>query len=280
MTCPRTVYTGRTITFATMHGKELLAHDAFQNTLGATVTAARGLDTDQFGTFAGDIARPLSPRDAARAKARLGMQIAGTGLGLASEGTFTFGFGLFVENIELLLFIDYTLGLEIVEGSVTTSPLAGGRRIASAREALTFASAIGFPGQGVILKSTQNNHTTAHKNITQLEVLGDTTEALLKQHNSVVILPDYRAHKAPSRATAIRALCEKMAQRLATECPHCWAPGFGHINVEHGLPCSLCGSATQTIAADIHGCGRCSYQTRNPRNQAHADPKWCDYCNP
>ncbi|WP_130178660.1 DUF6671 family protein [Cryobacterium sp. SO1] len=280
MTRPRTAYTGRTITFATMHGKESLAHDAFQNTLGATVTAATGLDTDQFGTFAGDIPRLLSPRDATRAKARLGMQIAGTTLGLASEGTFTSGFGLFVENTEFLLFIDHTLGLEIVESSVTTSPVPGGRRIASAREALTFASAIGFPGQGVILQSTQNDHTTAHKNITRLEVLGDTTEALLKQRQSIVILPDYRAHKAPSRATAIRTLCEKMAQRLATECAHCRAPGFGHINVEHGLLCSGCGSATQAIAADIHGCGRCTYKARVPRDQAHADPEWCDHCNP
>lgn len=280
MTRPRTAYTGRTITFATMHGKELLAHDAFQNTLGATVTAATGLDTDQFGTFAGDIPRLLSPRDAARAKAQLGMQIAGTTLGLASEGTFTAGFGFLVQNIELLIFIDDTRGLEIIEGSVTTSPVAGGQRIASAQEALTFASAIGFPDQGVILQSTQNNHTTAHKNIIQLEVLGDTAEALLKQHHSLVILPDYRAHKAPSRAAAIRSLCEKMAQRLATECPRCRAPGFGHINVEHGLPCSLCGSATQAISADIHGCGRCTSQTRTPRNHAHADPKWCDHCNP
>ncbi|MEC5152555.1 hypothetical protein [Cryobacterium sp. GrIS_2_6] len=114
MTRPRTAYIGRAITFATMHGKELLAHDAFQNLLGATGTAATGIDTDQFGTFAGDIPRPLSPRDSARAKAQLGMQIAGTGLGLASEGTFTSGFGLIVENIELLVFIDNTLGLEIV----------------------------------------------------------------------------------------------------------------------------------------------------------------------
>ncbi|TFC89598.1 hypothetical protein E3T28_00360 [Cryobacterium sinapicolor] len=280
MTCPRTAYSGRTITFATMHGKELLAQDTFQNTLGANVTAAAGLDTDQFGTFAGDIPRPLSPRDSARAKARLGMHLAGTTLGLASEGTFTSGFGLLVENTEILIFIDNTLGLEIVEGSVTTSPVAGGRRITNAREALTFASAIGFPDQGVILQSAQNDRTYAHKNITQLEVLGDTTEALLKQHHSVVILPDYRAHKAPSRAAAIRALCEKMAQRLATECPRCRAPGFGHTNVEHGLPCSSCGSATQVIAADIHGCGRCTHQTRTPRRHAHADPEWCDHCNP
>ncbi|MBB5643409.1 DUF6671 family protein [Cryobacterium roopkundense] len=280
MTRPRTAYTGRAITFATMHGKELLAHDAFQNALGATVTAATGLDTDQFGTFAGEIPRTLSPREAARTKAQLGMQLAGTALGLASEGTFTSEFGPLMKNIELLIFIDDTLGLEIVEGSITISPVPGGRHIASPHEALTFALAIGFPGQGVILQSTRNDRTTAHKNITQLEVLGDTAEALLRQRHSLVILPDYRAHKAPSRAAAIRSLCEKMAQRLATECPRCRAPGFGHTNVELGLPCSLCGTATRAIAADINGCGRCAHHTRTPRNHTHADPGGCDHCNP
>ncbi|WP_370448421.1 DUF6671 family protein [Cryobacterium sp. TMT2-18-3] len=67
-----------------------------------------------------------------------------------------------------------------------------------------------------------------------------------------------------------------MAQRLSTECPACRAPGFGHVHVEHGLPCTFCGSATQAIAADIHGCGRCTHQIRTPRNHALAAPEWCD----
>ena len=47
MTQRSSAYTGRTVTFATMHGKELLARDAFHHILGATVTAPRALDTDQ-----------------------------------------------------------------------------------------------------------------------------------------------------------------------------------------------------------------------------------------
>lgn len=67
MTRPPTRYPGSHITFATMHGKEHLARDAFYDVLGTTVTAPRGLDTDQFGTFAGDIPRKwsaASPRNA------------------------------------------------------------------------------------------------------------------------------------------------------------------------------------------------------------------------
>jgi len=49
MTQRSSAYTGRTVTFATMHGRELLARDAFHHILGATVTAPRALDTDQSG---------------------------------------------------------------------------------------------------------------------------------------------------------------------------------------------------------------------------------------
>ena len=69
MTQRLSAYTGRTVTFATMDGKEFLARDAFPHILGATVTAPRALDTEQFGTFSREIARTLTPIAAARAKA-------------------------------------------------------------------------------------------------------------------------------------------------------------------------------------------------------------------
>ena len=68
-----------------------------------------------------------------------------------------------MENTELLMFIDDTLGLEIVEGAITISPVAAGRRVASASEGIRFASAIGSPGHGVILQSTNNDFTIAYK---------------------------------------------------------------------------------------------------------------------
>jgi len=280
MTRPATPYLGSQITFATMHGKEHLAHETFRDVLGATVTAAPGLDTDRFGTFAGDIPRILSPRNAARAKARLGMQSASTPLGLASEGSFSTSFGPLVEQMEILLFIDDDLGLELIEGTLTTSALPGGRIITSPTQARDFAQALGFPAQGVILQSKQDGRITAHKSFTHLDQLHRTAETLLADGSTVIVLPDYRAHRSPSRADTIRTLCAQMANRLATECPNCRTPGFGQVDVEHGLPCSHCGAATQVIAADIHGCGKCPHQTRSPRPQTRADPTCCDYCNP
>lgn len=66
MTQRSSAYTGRTVTFATMHGKELLARDAFHHILGATVTAPRALDTDQFGNSKQDSYKRTTRRPAER----------------------------------------------------------------------------------------------------------------------------------------------------------------------------------------------------------------------
>lgn len=66
-------YRGAVIAFATMHGKERLAHESFRTILGASVIAPESIDTDQFGTFAGDVHRTLPPLQAAREKALLGI---------------------------------------------------------------------------------------------------------------------------------------------------------------------------------------------------------------
>ena len=280
MTDARTRYAGRSITFATMHGKERFAQQSFSDVLGAIVTAPPGLDTDQLGTFAGDIPRTLSPRDAARTKARLGMQIAGSALGLASEGSFSSGFTPSVEHMEILMLIDDDLGLEIVEGVISTSPLPGGRRIHTADDALRFAAAAGFPEQGVIVQGFDADHPAIVKNLASVDDLREAVTALLAGGSAVVILPDYRAHRAPSREGIIRTLCHRMAVRLATPCPACNAPGFGDVDVERGVPCAFCGSPTRVIAADLQGCGRCSHRGRVQRTEIVANPRWCDYCNP
>ena len=61
-------YAGARIAFATVHGKEALAQQPFRDILVASVVAPAGLNTDQFGTFSGEIPRILTPHAAARAK--------------------------------------------------------------------------------------------------------------------------------------------------------------------------------------------------------------------
>jgi len=281
MTPPRSRYQNEPITFATMHGKELLAQHPFADALGANVVAPQQLNTDLFGTFSGEILRTSSPRSTALAKARRGMELEHTHYGLASEGTFSTGFGTIVENTEVLVFVDDILGLELVEGSITISPLPAGRTIRHLDDALNYAAAVGFPEQRVILQTTHNGIATSFKNIGDRETLHRVGEKVFREaNNSVSIMPDYRAHHCPSRAAVIHTLCEQMAHRLATECPMCLTPGFGQLDVEPGVPCESCGTATNIIAADIHGCGKCPYRTRIGRPVKRAAPHWCNFCNP
>ncbi|EPR77625.1 hypothetical protein ADILRU_0042 [Leifsonia rubra CMS 76R] len=276
-----THYQNESITFATMHGKELLARQSFADVLGASVIAPPELDTDVFGTFTGEVPRAAGPRGTALAKARRGMELGNTRLGLASEGTFSTGFGTIVENTEVLVFVDDILQLELVEGSIELSPLPAARPIAHLDDALNFATAVGFPEQWIIVQTTHNGTTTSYKNIGDPESLRMIGEKVFtNEYESVTISPDYRAHHCPSRAVSIRALCERMARRLATECPSCSTPGFGHVDVEYGVPCESCGIATNMIAADIHECGKCAYRQRVMRSVKRASPQWCNDCNP
>ncbi len=273
-------YTGAVVAFATMHGKERLAREAFRDILGAEVVAVADLDTDQFGAFSGEVARTLSPRAAASAKARLGMQLAATPYGLASEGSFNAGLGFVVEHHEVLLFVDELLGLELVEGSVTSSPLPPGRTITSPDDGLAYAKSIGFPEQGVLLRAGESG-AVVRKNTETADALAEALNELLSTEGGpVTIAPDYRSHRCPSRASVISELATSMARRLATHCPVCQTPGFGRVDVERGLRCADCGQPTGVIAADINGCEACSHTVRVPRPEQRASPQWCDFCNP
>jgi hypothetical protein len=57
-------------------------------------------------------------------KARRGMQMDGTTLGLAPEGSFTAGFGIALQHTELRLFIDDERNRELVESVLGPSPVS------------------------------------------------------------------------------------------------------------------------------------------------------------
>lgn len=117
---PPSPYRDAVVVFTSLHGKHRQVAPAFAEMLGARVIATDAVDTDQFGTFTGDVTRTLTPLEAARGKARLGMQILGLPYGLASEASYgpLPGLGL-PGHEEILLFLDDARGLEIVEGNRT-----------------------------------------------------------------------------------------------------------------------------------------------------------------
>jgi len=71
----------------TQHGKEGVIASVLDTALGCRVERVTGYDTYLLGTFTRDIPRVGMQLEAARKKARIGMQLSSLSLGLASEGS-------------------------------------------------------------------------------------------------------------------------------------------------------------------------------------------------
>ena len=81
-------YKAQTVALLTQHGKEQVITPVLELLLGCRIERVSGYDTDLLGTFTRDVPRAGTQLEAARRKARVGMQLAGRPLGLASEGSF------------------------------------------------------------------------------------------------------------------------------------------------------------------------------------------------
>lgn len=266
------------VALGTMHGKEAVIAPPLA-ALGVTVERA-DLDTDRFGTFAGDVPRAGTMLDAARLKARAAMAATGLPVGLASEGAYGPHPWLpFVPlGQELLLWLDSRTGQEVVETLTDQQPVYDQTTLRSVEEAGAFLSRIGFPETAVIVQPAAGIGPVA-KGLQDRQEVFSAVAAALRVTESALIQTDMRAHVNPRRMAVIGDLAQRLATRLATPCPACSAPGFGRLRGEPGLPCGDCGTETALIAADILGCSLCGQEERLPRTGL-ADPANCPICNP
>jgi hypothetical protein len=159
-------YQGRTVALLTQHGKEQVIAPALEPHLDCVVKHVTGFDTDQLGTFTRDIPRPATQLEAVRRKARKGMELSGLSIGLASEGSFgpdPFS-GLFLWNVELLVWIDDDLGIEVV--GIAQGTARSGHLQASDWSAVeTFAASEGFPQHHLVLRSNGQDDLRIFKGI-------------------------------------------------------------------------------------------------------------------
>lgn len=277
-------YRDTVIVFGTMHGKQQQAAPAFAELLGARVVAPAGLDTDQFGTFAGDVARTLSPIDAARAKARLAMAATGSRYGLASEASYgpLTGVG-WPGHEEILLFLDDSRGIEILEGNRTLTTPGPPQRVRCPSELRDLLPAFGWPGQALLVRPAVGGHgpdiVTGITGPDQL-VAAVRAAAARSGDGHALVEPDLRAQHNPTRRAVLAQLARTLAARLATSCPACGSPGYGRTATRTGLPCAACATPTELAADDLHTCPACAHQHFVTRPERAADPRWCPECNP
>ena len=275
---------GRRAALATRHGKEATIAPPLA-ALGIEVRVA-DVDTDAFGTFTGEVRRPGDMLETAIAKARAGMRATGLDLGLASEGAFGGALGGFAADAtELLVLVDDRAGrvLHLVRSGLVSNQ--AGLSVEDAAAIGDFPARVGFPAHGLVVFAEGVDGGGAElleKGIVDAERLAAAVARALARGGRARIETDMRAHLNPTRMTAIAALAEAFAERLATPCPDCGAWGHGPVAAHRGLPCGDCGAPTSLVRALTFGCEVCGQRDERPREDGlvAADPQWCPLCNP
>lgn len=278
---------GENIVLATKHSKERAISPPFRKKLGLRVVVPDEIDTDTLGTFTGEVERRGTMLETAFAKARLGMDLTGFKLGMASEGSFgphpLLPFA--VANHEVLAFIDDQNGFQIFEQILSEKTNFAHAKVSSFHELDKFLQKAKFPSHAVVVRPNLNKETKfIYKGLQSVEQLKDTVNHCRKisDDNFALVETDMRAHLNPTRMQILRRLAVKLARRLRSTCAKCQTPGFGLVDVERGLKCAICGLPTLMVKAEIHACAKCDYQEeRLRRNQpTTADPTYCQFCNP
>jgi hypothetical protein len=277
-------YQNRKIAFLTQHGKQAVIAAALEPALGCTIEHVTGYDTDQLGTFTRELSRPGTQMEAARRKARKGMELSGLSVGLASEGSFGADpfTGMFPWNVEMLVLVDDSMGIEVV--GVAQGPARNGAlRTGSWPEAQAFAAREGFPEHHLVMRPEGQDDARIHKGIASADALRTCFEQCLSLsgNGKVWIETDLRAFANPSRMQRIAQAAEDLCQRLNAICPACAAPGYGVTSRQPGLPCEACGQPTSSYRSQTWTCVRCPHKAEELRtDRVVAEARHCPHCNP
>ena len=277
-------YAGCHVALLTQHGKERVIAPVLEPGLGCTVQLVTGFDTDQLGTFTREKPRPGTQLEAARSKARKGMELAGASQGVASEGSFGPDpiAGIFSWNVELLVWIDDDLRIEVA-GIAQGAGRSGHIQSGEWQEIIAFAERNGFPQHQLVLRPDGQDDPRICKGINDWAWLKTCFDTGVGQSSNgqVFVEQDLRAFANPTRMKLIEQAATDLLQRIQSTCPACEAPGFWITERQPGLPCSDCQLPTSSYRSEVWTCLRCENRSvRERTDRVTADPGHCAYCNP
>ena len=277
-------FEGRQLVIASMHQKEQVLQPLLEASLKVNVAVAAGLNTDLLGTFSGEVERIADPMSTARKKCELAMDLTGSDLAIASEGSFGAHPAAFFlpANEEWLLLIDRKHQLEIHARHLSTDTNFAAQEFSSLEELNVFASKVGFPSHGLILRRSKDELEGILKGITDPHQLRTAALQLLETQGAGYVETDMRAMFNPSRMQVIGETAQLLLQKLNSYCPSCQLPGFAIMAAEPGLPCSLCGTPSSAELAHLLICSHCQHQEKVlfPHGKQTEDPQYCQVCNP
>jgi len=273
---------------ATMHKKEKVISPILEKELGIKIIVPEGFNSDEFGTFTGDIDRMGNQFEAARHKANGVMESYDKTLAFASEGTFgPHPFSPFIPfNREIVLLVDKENELEISGIATTIETNFSHKIVKNFQEAYDFSLSAGFPEHGMVVKVSEfsKDQTEMIKGIITKEELEKAVKFALERsiNGEIFIETDMRALYNPTRMKNIEDATRDLVKNILNLCPKCSWPGFKLTDSKKGLPCSWCGLPTELTLSYHYNCKKCGYSEEKlyPNGVEQADPGNCQYCNP
>lgn len=273
-------YLGITAAMATKHEKDKLIAPLFKDH-GIEILLAP-IDTDQLGTFSGEIPRVGTPHEVVIQKARLGMASGNFQFGLASEGSIGSdpSIPFLNSDIEVMAWIDAKNNFELVE-SFRSFEIVAQQKIVGPNDLIDeFLISADFPAHSLIVRSKESDGEI-FKGINKRKDLDIALNKLLTEHKEVVIESDLRANHSPSRRKNIYALAERLVARLSNLCQICNTPGWGEVGKLFGLPCIECEEFSErAIKGFVCGCVRCDYRVEIVEEKKFVSAAECSSCNP
>lgn len=275
-------YKNQTVLLASKHQKERAIAEAFSTYLGCFIDV-KPFDTDQFGTFTGEVERKHSPFETCKLKAIEASKQHQYDLSLASEGSFGPhpSMPFVASDHEILVFIDRKNNWTIAEHLTTTNTNYRTLIIDEQTPLEDFLEKAGFPQHALTLQTNESKKLIA-KGIMNSSDLNLFIKEGLKIEQKLLLSTDMRAMMNPTRMAVIKELAQQLAQRIATSCPKCQTPGFGFKNTQGHLPCELCMNPTHLYEKELFGCIVCDFELAEERRDGLrlADSSYCNYCNP
>ncbi|MEN9332993.1 MAG: hypothetical protein RLY35_173 [Bacteroidota bacterium] len=280
-----TLFLGRKLLVASMHNKHQVIAPIFKREWSSDVVCSADLDTDQFGTFSGEVERKLDPMSSAIAKCRLGLRLSGLDLGVATEGSFGPHPSLpwMAAHEEWMVLVDEKNELVISKRKWSIDTNFNHAKISNEDELFQFAERAQFPSHALILRSKKDDGSQEIlKGINEAQILRDSFHRMNIPFSELTVETDMRAHFNPTRMKVIEELTIGLMQKAVTPCPECKKNGFGEQRVEPGLPCGQCGLPTSSPLYKITTCISCGFESKelNPDGKPTEDPMYCSICNP
>jgi ribosomal protein L37E len=269
---------------ASSHQKDRVIAPLFLEHLGIQCEGFPSFNSDEFGTFSGEVERKGNSLETARMKCEKALEHSACQLAIASEGSFGPHphIGFVPVDEELIFFVDRKNKIEASFREISLKTNYGFTETKNWDDVKVFAEKSMFPSHALIVSSSDSGEPFFVKGIQSWDLLRATFDDLNSHSGAVKIQTDMRAMFNPTRMHVIEAAVLGLVNQLKTCCDDCGYPNFHIKEVKRGLPCASCGFPTQSVLSYVFRCESCNYTKESlfPKGKSVEDAMYCDCCNP